>query len=109
MLHEGYFCMQYSRVWSQQPWMRPLATCIEDATDQSFLPKGYYNHQWVGHCTPEMIEFAEEVSLPIHVLLTKSDKLKASKVQKNIDAFTGAMSDLRLFDRALSQAELQAL
>jgi uncharacterized protein YcgI (DUF1989 family) len=59
MQHEGYFCMQYSRVWSQQPWMRPLATCIEDATDQSFLPEGYYSHEWVGHCTPEMIQIAE--------------------------------------------------
>ncbi len=59
MLHEGYFCMQYSRVWSQQPWMRPLVTCIEDATDQSFLPEGYYSHQWIGHCTPEMIQIAE--------------------------------------------------
>ncbi len=39
--------------------MRPLAVCIEDATEQSYLPPGYGNHEWIGHCTPEMIEIAE--------------------------------------------------
>lgn len=59
MLHEGFLCKKYNRVWSQQPWMRPLATLIEDATDQSYLPEGYAHQEWIGHCTPEMIEAAE--------------------------------------------------
>lgn len=45
--------------WSAQPHMRPLAVCSEDATDQSYLPHGYGNHEWIGRCTPEMIEIAE--------------------------------------------------
>jgi hypothetical protein len=37
-LREGILVNQYTRVWSGQPWSRPLATCIEDATDTSYLP-----------------------------------------------------------------------
>ena len=58
-MHEGFLMTKYTRIWSGQPYMRPLAVCIEDATDKSFLPKGYGNHEWIGHCTPEMIEIAE--------------------------------------------------
>ena len=39
--------------------MRPLAVCIEDATHRELLPEGYENHEWIGHCTSEMIEGAE--------------------------------------------------
>lgn len=59
LLHEGFLMTQWTRVWSGQPYMRPLAVCIEDATEQSYLPHGYGNHEWIGHCTPEMIEVAE--------------------------------------------------
>ncbi len=58
-LHEGILVNKYTRVWSGQPWMRPLATCIEDATDTSYLPKGYGHHFFFAHCTTELIEAAE--------------------------------------------------
>ena len=58
-MHEGFLMSKYTRIWSGQPYQRPLAVCIEDATDKSFLPPGYGNHEWIGHCTPEMIEAAE--------------------------------------------------
>jgi len=60
LLHEGFLMQKYTRVWASQPYMRPLAVCIEDATDQSYLPAGYGNHEWIGHCTPEMIEIAAD-------------------------------------------------
>ena len=59
LLHEGFLMTKYTRIWSGQPYMRPLAVCIEDATEQSYLPHGYGNHEWIGHCTPEMIQIAE--------------------------------------------------
>ena len=59
LLHEGFHMTKYTRVWSGLPYMRPLAVCIEDGTDRSYLPRGYENHEWVGHCTSEMIEAAE--------------------------------------------------
>ena len=59
LLHEGFLMTKYTRIWSGQPYQRPLAVCTEDATDKSYLPHGYGNHEWIGHCTPEMIEGAE--------------------------------------------------
>lgn len=60
LLHEGFLLTKYTRIWASQPYMRPLAVCIEDATDKSYLPPGYRNHEWIGHCTPEMIEIAPD-------------------------------------------------
>ena len=59
LLHEGFLMTTWTRIWSGQPYMRPLAVTIDDATEQSYLPHGYGNHEWIGHCTPEMIEVAE--------------------------------------------------
>ena len=58
-LLEGVLVNKYTRIWSGQPWMRPLATCIEDATDTSYLPSGYGHHFWFGHCSSELVEAAE--------------------------------------------------
>ena len=58
-LFEGLLVNKYTRVWSGQPWTRPLATCIEDATDTSYLPKGYGHHFFFGHCSSELVETAE--------------------------------------------------
>ncbi len=58
-LHEGILVKRYTRIWSGQPWMRPLATCIEDATDNSYLPKGYGHNFFFAHCSSELVEAAE--------------------------------------------------
>jgi uncharacterized protein YcgI (DUF1989 family) len=51
---EGWFIKVGSRLWSDVPWLRPLATCITDtvvSTDPEF------HHHFVGsHCAPEWIE-----------------------------------------------------
>ena len=59
LLHEGFHLREGHRVWSGLPYMRPIAVCIKDACDDSYLPKGYANAEWIGHCTSEMIEAAE--------------------------------------------------
>ena len=58
-LFEGILVNKYTRIWSGQPWTRPLATCIEDATDTSYLPKGYGHNFFFGHCSSEVIQTAE--------------------------------------------------
>ncbi len=58
-LFEGILVNKYTRIWSGQPWTRPLATCIEDATDKSYLPKGYGHNFFFGHCSSEVIQTAE--------------------------------------------------
>ena len=58
-LHEGMQVKPYTRIWSGQPWSRPLATCIEDAEDTSYLPTGYGHMAFFAHCSSEVIEVAE--------------------------------------------------
>jgi uncharacterized protein YcgI (DUF1989 family) len=59
LTHEGFLMTKYTRIWSGLPYMRPLAVCVEDATDTSYLPPGYGHHEWIGHCTPEQIQIVE--------------------------------------------------
>lgn len=59
---EGWAVKPYTRLWSDVPWLRPLATCIEDtvATDPS--DKGFHHH-WLGtHCATEWTEM--RVNIP---------------------------------------------
>ena len=58
-LHEGMRVRPYTRIWSGQPWSRPLATCIEEATDDSYLPEGYSHMAFFAHCSSEVVEVAE--------------------------------------------------
>jgi len=53
---EGWFVKRYSRLWSQSPWFRPIATCTEDTVITQDADKGYHHH-WMGsHCAPEIYE-----------------------------------------------------
>ena len=53
---EGWFVRPYSRLWSDVPWLHPMATCIED-TVVTQPPKDEYHHHLVGtHCAPEVYE-----------------------------------------------------
>jgi uncharacterized protein YcgI (DUF1989 family) len=50
---EGFWLSTFSRLWSNMPSFRPLATIIEDtvATDQSAGPARHH-HIFGGHCNP---------------------------------------------------------
>ena len=51
---EGWFVEVYTRLWSQLPWFRPMATCIEDTV----VAQGddFHNQSVATHCTPELYE-----------------------------------------------------
>jgi uncharacterized protein YcgI (DUF1989 family) len=57
---EGWVVSPYTRVWSDVPRLRPLATCIEDtvvSTEREF------HHHWLGtHCATEWTEM--RVAIP---------------------------------------------
>jgi uncharacterized protein len=57
---EGWVVRPYTRVWSDVPWLRPMATCIEDTvvgTEREF------HHHWLGtHCATEWTEM--RVAIP---------------------------------------------
>ncbi|MFQ5874724.1 MAG: DUF1989 domain-containing protein [Dehalococcoidia bacterium] len=46
---EGWFVQVYTRLWSDVPWLRPMATCIEETvvTDPS---DSDFHHFWMGGC-----------------------------------------------------------
>lgn len=53
---EGWVVRKYSRLWSAPPWLRPMATCIED-TVVSTPPGGDYQYHYVRtHCNTEWRE-----------------------------------------------------
>lgn len=53
---EGWFIRPHSRLWSDVPHLRPIATCIRDTIGEKYSDLDYHHH-WVGsHCAPEWIE-----------------------------------------------------
>lgn len=53
---EGMFMRPYSRLWSEVPRFRPIATCIGDTVETLQAEEGWHHHFLGGHCTPEMWE-----------------------------------------------------
>jgi uncharacterized protein YcgI (DUF1989 family) len=55
-LLEGWFLKPHSRLWSDVPYLRPMATCIGDTVGANRGKSEYHDH-WVGtHCAPEWME-----------------------------------------------------
>ena len=54
--YEGWFVQRYSRLWSNLPYFRPMATCIEDTVDQKDIDQGYHHNYLGGQCSPETYE-----------------------------------------------------
>lgn len=55
-LLEGWFLRPHSRVWSDVPRLRPMATCLADSIG-AMNPDSEFHHHYVGtHCAPEWIE-----------------------------------------------------
>jgi uncharacterized protein len=57
-LLEGWMLKRDTQLWSDAPWFRPLATCVDDSViNTSPAEEGWSNHVVTGaHCTPEMYE-----------------------------------------------------
>jgi uncharacterized protein len=53
---EGWFLRPYSRLWSNVPWFRPLATCVEETLDTRRVNDDYHHHHVATHCAPELAE-----------------------------------------------------
>lgn len=57
-LIEGWFVGENTRLWSDVPYFRPMATCIEDTVDNQV---GWHNHLVLGsHCTSEFLEMRSD-------------------------------------------------
>ena len=57
-LIEGWFVKENTRLWSDVPYFRPMATCVEDTVEDQ---EGWHNHLVLGsHCTSEFLEMRSE-------------------------------------------------
>jgi uncharacterized protein YcgI (DUF1989 family) len=64
MSGEGFFVAPYRQLWSDVPWYRPLATCLDD-TLQSMPAAGDYYYHLVGTpCSSEFLEMRFGVPRP---------------------------------------------
>lgn len=56
MAADACFIQQYTQLWSDVPWFRPMVTCLED-TVVTNPPGGAFHHHSVGtHCSPETVQ-----------------------------------------------------
>ena len=53
---EGFVIGVYSRLWSEVPWFRPMATCVEDTVIPNPEHVDYHHHYTRTHCTTELWE-----------------------------------------------------
>ena len=54
---EGFILRKNSRMWSNLPYFRPIATYIDDNIDPAAMPDEHHWPVWHGgHCCPELIE-----------------------------------------------------
>mgnify|MGYP001824814182 FL=1 len=58
---EGFICRKNSRLWSNLPYFRPMATYINDNIDPAAMPDEHHWPVWHGgHCCPEAIEMGHD-------------------------------------------------
>ena len=56
---EGFHLKKNSRIWSNPPYFRPMATLLDHNIESSSMPGEQYWPVWHGnHCTPEFLELS---------------------------------------------------
>jgi len=55
-LMEGFFVGVYTRLWSEVPWFRPMAVCVEETVDTRQREEASRHHYFQTHCTAEVME-----------------------------------------------------
>ena len=59
---EGFICRKNSRLWSNLPYFRPMATYLDDNIDPSLMPDEHHWPVWHGgHCSPELNEMGFDI------------------------------------------------
>jgi len=53
---EGWFLKRFTRMWSNPPWFRPMATCIDETVDFKGRADDFHHHTVASHCSPETVE-----------------------------------------------------
>jgi uncharacterized protein YcgI (DUF1989 family) len=53
---EGWFMKVFSRVWSDTPWLRPMATCIDESLDSRGPDRRIHHHSVACQCSTEQQE-----------------------------------------------------
>ena len=91
-LMEGIFVKVFSRQWSDVPWFRPMAVCIEETVDSRSQDGEFHHHFVMTHCCPEVYEarLGKAGLNACHVNLLQAIEpfsLKESDIHDNINIF----------------------
>ncbi len=63
VLLEGWVIRPGHRLWSDVPWYRPMATCLEDTVVTTAPEEGWHHHVVTSsHCTPELYEMMSGIA-----------------------------------------------
>ncbi len=125
-IYEGLFIKPLTRIWSDVPYFRPMATCIEDTVVTRPPTRGFHHHRFWTHCSPEVMEMRS--GRPglngCHLNLLRAVepfRLKDERVRYNINLFQkarldpddgkfyGARSDSKTGDYVAFYAEIDLL
>ena len=123
---KGWFLNMYSRLWSDVPWLRPMATCTEDTVVTKPPGSDYHHHLAATHCAPEVYELRSgRIGLnACHLNFLQAIEpfgLTENDIHDNIDVFQkmrldpkdgkryGARSDSKVGDYIEFYAEIDLL
>ena len=91
---EGFHLKKNSRIWSNPPYFRPMATIIDDNINAESLPGEEYWPVWHGnHCTPEFLELSYGVK-DHHAC--HSNFVEAAEAA-GLDEFVARMDNVNMF------------
>ena len=90
---EGWFLRPNTRLWSDVPWLRPMATCIEETVGSRKDGEAYHHHFLASQCSPESLEMrtgrAGMRSCRLALLeAVEPFGLGEENLRENIDVFT---------------------
>ena len=90
---EGMLLPKFARAWSCLPWLRPMATVIDDNIDASRVPKGTWPIWTGGHCSGEVIQSAGGL---INYHSCHSNFIEAAN-SRGLDESVAALNNVNIF------------
>ena len=90
---EGMLLPQFSRVWSNLPHFRPMATVIDDNINPDVVPEGTWPIWMGGHCSPEVVQSETGVA---NAYACHSNFMEAAR-SRGLDESVAALNNVNIF------------
>ena len=90
---EGMLLPRFARAWSCLPWLRPMATVIDDNIDAKRVPKGTWPIWTGGHCSGEVLQSTGGL---INYYSCHSNFIEAAR-SRGLDESIAALNNVNIF------------